>query len=139
MPEISFERADAKRTVGHRRDGWPRVDRRRDRLRCWLCRRPVRVEKRRRRDEKQVTGDRPAEVENAVVIARRPADEHVLQHQFDGSRRTAVADEIGPELNLPDPTKGHVVANDLNLLAVLDDRVERIVRRTRPDRWGALE
>src|SRR4051812_28305614 len=28
-------------------------------------------------------GDGPAEVENAVVIARRPADEHVLQHLLD--------------------------------------------------------
>src|ERR1700730_737745 len=139
MPGISFERADAKRTTGHRRDGLPRVDRRRDRLRSRRRLGRDLVEKRRRRHEEQVTGDGPAEVENAVVIARRPTDEHVLQHQFDSSRRTAVADEIGPELALPDPTKGHVVANDLNLLAVLDDRVERIVRRTRPDRWGALE
>ena len=34
-----------------------------------------------------------------VVIARRPADKHILQHQFDRARRTAVADKVGAKLS----------------------------------------
>src|SRR5262249_24036358 len=122
MPAISFERADAKRTIGHRRDGLHRVDRRRDRWRSGLRVGRHLVEKRRRRHEEQVTGDGPAVVENAVVIARRPTDEHVFKHLLDRARRAAVADEVSTELALASLSERHVVADDFDLLALLYNR-----------------
>ena len=97
------------------------------------------VQECRRRHKEQVAGDGPAEIENAVVIARRPADKHVLQHLLDGPGRAAVADEVGAELALPNPAKRHVVADDLDLLAVFDDRVQRIVRIGWSDRFVDLD
>src|SRR5271165_2557324 len=87
---VSFEGADAERTV--------------TRGRAWLGLRgggTVRrhfLEESRGRHEEKVAGHCPAEVEQPVVIARRTADEHVLEHLLDGARRPAVADEIGAEL-----------------------------------------
>src|SRR6202008_33310 len=89
--------------------------------------------------KEQVAGDGPAEVQNAVVIAWWPADEHVLQHLLNRPGRSAIADEIRPELALPCPAKRHVVADDLDLLAVFDDRVQRIVRIGWSDRFVDLD
>ena len=95
------------------------------------------VEKGRRRNEEQVAGFGKAEIQQAVIIARRAADEHVLQHLFDGPRRTRVADEVSAELALGDAAERHVVAHDLNLPAVFDDSGQRIVGRCRFD--GVVE
>jgi len=86
-----------------------------------------------RRHEEQVSCDRAAEVEEPIVVARRPADEHVLQHLLDGAGRAAVADEIRAELTVPRSTEGHVVTQDLDLLAALDNRGQRVVGRRRLD------
>ena len=86
------------------------------------------LQKCRRRHEEQVSGDGAAEVEYPVVVAGRPADEHVLEHLLDGARRTAVADEVGAKFTMPGPAEGHVVTQDLDLFPVLDDRGERVVR-----------
>ena len=86
------------------------------------------LQKRRGRHEEQVSGDGAAEIEQPVVVAGRPADEHVLEHLLDGAGRTAVADEIGAKFAVRGPAEGHVVAQDLDLFAVLDDRRERVVR-----------
>src|SRR5205807_5198083 len=85
------------------------------------------------RHEEEVPGDRTAEVEQPVVIARWIADEHVLQHFFDRAGRAAVADEIGPELPLGYLAERHVVSEDLDLLAILRDLGECIVRKGRLD------
>ena len=61
------------------------------------------LQERRRRCEKQVAGDGPAEIQQPVVVARRPADKHVLEHLLDRAGRTAVADEIRAEFSLPRP------------------------------------
>ena len=87
------------------------------------------LQKRRRRHEEQISGDGAAEVEQPVVVAGRPADEHVLEHLLDGAGRTAVADEIGAKFTMRGPAEGHVVAQDLDLFPVLDDGRERVVRR----------
>src|SRR5229473_617827 len=100
---ISFERADAERTIAR----W-RVGRSEFASGWWVGRH--RVEKTRGRREEEVAGDSPAEIEQPVVIARRPADKHVFEHLFDGARRTAVADEIGAELALSGLAEGHIVA-----------------------------
>ena len=76
----------------------------------------------------RLPGDGGAEVEDAIVIAGRPADEHVLEHLLDGARRAAVADEIGAELAVAGPAEGHVVAEDFDFFAVFFDDGERVVR-----------
>ena len=58
------------------------------------------VQKCRRRHEEQIAGHGAAEIQQPVVVAGRPADEHVLEHLLDGARRAAVADEIGAEFAL---------------------------------------
>src|ERR1700678_11171 len=85
------------------------------------------VQKCRGWNEEQVSGDGAAEVEQAIVVAGRAADEHVLEHLLNGARRTAVADEIGSEFTLRRLAEGHVVAQDLDLFAVLDNGGERVV------------
>ena len=67
-----------------------------------------------------------AEIQQSVIVAGRLADEHILKHLLDGSRRPAITDEVGAEF-ASRPTEGHVVAQDLDLLAVLLDRREDIV------------
>src|SRR5580704_12522438 len=119
---FSFEGTDAERTLAHRwlRYGWRR--------RRWSAGRLARqdgcgfrshrrvfghiLQKRRGWHEEQVSGDGAAEVEYPVVVAGRPADEHVVEHLLDGAGRTAVADEIGAEFTLRRPAEGHVVAQD---------------------------
>src|SRR2546426_5477483 len=75
------------------------------------------------RRKEEAAGDRPTEIEQAIVVARRTANEHILQHLFDRARRARIADEIGPELSARNVTKRHIVAEDLDLFAVLlEDR-----------------
>src|SRR6516164_7239298 len=100
MGRISFERTDAERTITHWRSRW------RGRINgCgrWrgICRRRVAVDalqEGRGRREKKIAADGSAEVEQPVVVAGRPANEHVLEHLLDRSRRTGIADEVGAEL-----------------------------------------
>ena len=88
------------------------------------------VEKCCRRHEKQAAGDGGAEVEQPVVVARRTADEHILQHGLGDARGAAIADEVGAELAVAGPAKGHVVAQDLEFFSVfLDDGQARCARR----------
>jgi hypothetical protein len=52
-----------------------------------------------------------AEIEQAVVIARGTAHEHVLKHRFGDARSAAItADEVGPELAVARPPERHVVS-----------------------------
>src|SRR5262249_22220244 len=76
--------------------------------------------------KEQTAGDSAAEIQQSVIVAGRPANEHILEHLLDGSRRPAVTDEVGAEL-ASRPTERHVVAEDFELLAVLYDRGEGIV------------
>ena len=94
----------------------------------------TRLEERERRYEEQTTRDRTAEIQHAIVIARRSSDEHILQHLFGCTRRTSVTDEVGAELALTSPAEGHIFAEDFNLFAVFDDCRQRIVRGSRLDR-----
>src|SRR6266446_4410251 len=125
---VSFERSDAERTLAHRWDGWREFDSRRR----FRNRRPGLVfghvlQKCRRRHKEQVSGNGAAEVQQSVVVAGRAPDEHVLDHLFDSAGRTAVADEIGAKLTMRGSAERHVVAQNLDLFPVLDDRGERIV------------
>ncbi len=81
-----------------------------------------------RRHKEKASRHRTAEVENPVIVARRPSNEHVLEHLLDRPGRTAVADEIGTKFPVRGAPKRHVIAQDLHFLAVLDDGVERAVR-----------
>src|SRR5260370_41590550 len=87
------------------------------------------LKKRRRRHKEQRAGHGAAEVEQPVIVARRPADEHVHEHLLDSVRGPGIADEIGAELTLSDVAERHVVAHDLQLLSVLLDRRQSVVRR----------
>src|SRR5579862_2343296 len=78
--------------------------------------------------EEKVSGDGAAEVEQAVVVAGRAADEHIHQHLLDGARGTAIADEIGAKFAVGRPAEGHVVAENLDLFSVLNDGGESAVR-----------
>ena len=112
MPDVSFEGADAERTIVHRRDGWCGFDRRR-RGGGRHNRRLVfgdGLQKCRGRHEEQVSGDGAAEVKQSVVIAGRATDEHVFEHLLSYARRTTVADEIGAEFTLAGLAERHVVA-----------------------------
>src|SRR5580704_18647243 len=128
MLYVSFERSDAERTLAHRWGGWREFDSR-SRLRN---RRPGLVfghvlQKCRRRHKEQVSGHGAAEVQQPVVVAGRAPDEHVLDHLYDSAGRTAVADEISTKFTGARPAEGHVVAQNLDLFPVLDDRGERVV------------
>ena len=79
------------------------------------------------RYEEQVAGLGDAEIEQAIVVAGRLTDEHVVEHLLDGSRRTRVTDEIGAEFLFGDAAERHVVAHDLDFLAVHHDLGERVV------------
>src|SRR5271155_553338 len=92
---FSFEGTNAQRTVVMLRHG--------------ALVRAYRLQKCDGRRKKQASRDGAAEIEQPVVVARRPANEHVLKHLLDGMRRTAVANEVGAEFALPCPAEGHVV------------------------------
>src|SRR5579864_7865795 len=132
---VSFERSDAERTLAHRWGGCRRFDSRRGFSNRWLGLIFGHVlQKCRRRHKEQVSGHGAAEVQQPVVVAGRPANEHVLDHLFDSAGRTAVADEIGAKLTMRGPAERHVVAQDLDLFPVLDDCGERVVCRGWLDR-----
>ncbi|SOY97263.1 hypothetical protein CBM2599_B51009 [Cupriavidus taiwanensis] len=81
-----------------------------------------------RGDKEQAAGDSPAEIEQPVVVAGRPADEHVLEHLLDRGRRAGVGDEVGAEFARTGAAKHHVVAQDLDFLPVVVERGQRAVR-----------
>src|SRR5579871_5243188 len=88
MRNFSFEGTNTQRTVALTRSGCRVPDRR--------CRNgglilAYGIQERYRRHKKQVSGDGPAEIEQPVVVAGRAANEHIFQHLFDGTGRTAVA------------------------------------------------
>jgi hypothetical protein len=58
------------------------------------------------RYEEQIGRHRGGEVEDPVIVARWPADEHVLEHLLDHLRTAAVADEVGAELAGADQESG---------------------------------
>src|SRR5262245_17551616 len=139
MPGVSFQGADAERAVGAARVRRCRGDCRFHtehvaRLIMFQC-----IQKCCRWREEQIPRHRAAEIEQPVVVARRTTHEHVLEHQLDGPRRSAVADEIGAEFTLPDAAEWHVVAQDFDLFSILDDRGQRAVRRGRLDRIVQLD
>src|SRR5579871_800279 len=125
MRNFSFEGTNAQRTVTSPPGGWRAIGRRR----VYGKRRSVRYElvvahgfqECCGRSKKHVSSDRAAEIEQAVIVAGRPAHEHVFEHVFDGAGRTAVADEICAKFTVPGSAKGHVVAQDLDLFSVLDN------------------
>jgi hypothetical protein len=127
MSCLFLQGTDTERSVARGRTR-PRLRRLiviRDRRRCNV-RRDV-IQETRRRHEKQATGDGTAEIQQPVVIARRLADEHILQHLLDPIRRARITDEVSAELALPDLAERHVVAHDLKLLPVLLDRGQNVV------------
>src|ERR1700722_148935 len=109
MRIFSFEGTNAQRAIALAGGGWSGLDR---------CGVGLFVaygfQKCYGRSKEQASRDGAAEIENPVVIARRPANEHVFEHLFNNVRRTAVADEVGTELTVRGPTEGHVVAQDLD-------------------------
>src|ERR1700730_17775154 len=133
MRNFSFEGTNAQRTVASPRDGWKASGRRR----VYGKRRSHRYglvvahgfKKCCGRSKKHISRDGTAEIEQAVIIAGRPAHEHVFEHLFDGVGRTAVADEICAKFTVPGSAEWHVVAQDLDLFPVLDDGCECAVRR----------
>src|SRR5262249_61957202 len=87
-----------------------------------------RLQKCRRWREEQVSRNCLAEVEQPVVVAGRPANKHILEHLLNSARRTAVPNEIGAKFTVRGPAKWHVIAQDLDLVTVLDDRRESVMR-----------
>src|SRR5262245_27529083 len=77
--------------------------------------------------EEEVAGHGTAEIQQPVVIAGWPADEHVHEHLLNRSRRTGVGDEISAELTMPAAAEGHIVPQYLDLLPVLHDRGQCVV------------
>lgn len=59
------------------------------------------------------------------MVAGRTADEHVHEHLLDAPWRARVTDETGTEFALGGIAERHVVAQDLQFLAVLLDRGQR--------------
>ena len=49
------------------------------------------LQKRRGRREEEVSGDGAAEVEQAIVVARRAADKHIFKHLLESAGRTRFA------------------------------------------------
>src|SRR5260370_33632326 len=94
--DVSFEGADTERTIVIRQVGFRRFfpGRRRWRRIRWLIFGHS-LQKRFRRNKEKASRNRTAEVENPVIVARRPSNEHILEHLLDRARRTAVADKMG--------------------------------------------
>src|SRR5262245_52650616 len=132
MPDFSFKGADAERTIRQRCRGWRRLSHR-------SCGRGLRngalvvdgFQKGCGWHKEKGTGRRAAEVEEPVVIARRLADEHVLDHLLCNAGSSAIPDKVGAELTGGSLPKGHVVPQYHELLSVLGDRGERVMRRRR--------
>src|SRR6202162_1346662 len=110
MWDFSFKGADTERTIVLRLSGRTGFGRRGDGRRIGRLVFVHVLQKCRGRHEEQVSGDGAAEVEQPVVVAGRPPDEHVLEHSLGGAWRTAVADEIRSKFALRGPAEGHVVA-----------------------------
>src|SRR5580692_11402428 len=68
-----------------------------------------------RRREEQAAGDGRGEIEDAVGIARRFADEHAGQHSLSHARPGRVGDVVGAELPAPYLAEWHVGPDDLSL------------------------
>src|SRR5271156_843489 len=86
MRNFSFEGTNAKRTVAFARSGWRALGHRG--VYKWRRGNHGRVvaqgfQKCHGRGKKHASGDGAAEIENAVVIAGRPPDEHVFEHLFN--------------------------------------------------------
>src|SRR5262249_13649509 len=127
---ISFEGPDTERTIVPGTAGRGGHDRRRKvggRSKRRVVPGHSLPECRRRRGE-QVSGDGAAAGEQPVVVAGGPPDKHVIEHLLNSGGRTAVANEIGAKFTVCGPPEGHIVAQDLDLLTVLDDRRESVVR-----------
>jgi hypothetical protein len=58
------------------------------------------LQERRRGYEEEIAGDGAAEVQQPVVIVRRPADKHAFKHLLEGPGRAAVADKVGTKIAL---------------------------------------
>ena len=87
-----------------------------------------------RRREEQAAGDGRGEIEDAVGVARRLADEHADQHPLGHARRGRVGDVVGAELPAPHLAERHVGSDDLPLGSVgLHDGVHGHVRVDRLD------
>src|ERR1700690_2097553 len=88
MRNFSFEGTNAQRTVTWPRGGWRAIGRRaydkRGSHRCGLVVAHG-FQKCCGRSKKHVSRDGAAEIEQAVIVAGRPAHEHVFEHLFDGA------------------------------------------------------
>src|SRR5580704_699795 len=134
MRRVSFERTYAERAITRRSIRNLGVGKRAG---CRGLVVPDVLQERRGRSEEQIPGYGAAEIQQSIVVACRPTDEHILQHLLDRSRRTRVANEIGAELALRGAAERHVVAEDLLLPSALNDRSQRIVGGRRLD--GVVE
>ena len=94
---------------------------------------PQRGEKLQGRCEEEAAGNGVGEVQQAIVGAGRPADDHVFQHQLHRARRAGVADEVGARVAAARAAERHVVAADRDLLTVLFDHRQGVVRVGRLD------
>lgn len=87
------------------------------------------VQHRRRRGIKRRPRQGRRKVQDAVVLARRIAHKHALQHLLNDPQAARVADEVGAKDAGAGRAKGHVVAQDAVLVAVgVLDGGERLVR-----------
>src|ERR1700722_14434263 len=89
--------------------------------------------------EEEAAGCGAAEVEEAVVIAGRAADEHVFEHLLGGARGAAVAEGGGAKFALAGFAEGHVVSQDFQLFAVFVDGGEGAVCVGRFDSVAELD
>src|SRR5271170_2727268 len=138
MRRVSFERTYAERAIARRRIGsrGRNLDvGKRPSWRGLVV--PDVLQERCGRSEEEIPGYCTAEIQQSIVVAGRPADEHILEHLLDRSGRTRVANEIGAELALRGAAERHVVAENLLLLSALNDRGQRIMGGRRLD--GVVE
>src|ERR1700674_3970782 len=104
MRNFSFEGTNAQRTVTSPRGGWR--DSGRQVYGTWRRHRYGVVvahgfQECCGRSKKHVSRDGAAEIEQAVIVAGRPAHEHVFEHLFVGGGRAPVADKIGAKFTVP--------------------------------------
>lgn len=85
-----------------------------------------------RRNIKRAARDGRRKVQDAIVLPRRIPDKHALEHLLHDPEPPRVADEVSAKDAGPGRAKGHVVAQDAVLVAVLVlDGGERLVRLLR--------
>src|SRR3984957_18122662 len=79
---------------------------------------PETFEDRCRRNKERAARHRRREIQYPIILTLRHSDKHVAQHLFYHPKVSRVSDEIGSEFRMTRPSKRHIIAQDVVLVAL---------------------